>query len=179
MNQALELDADAYATASGLLSVLHKVEHPDEVADHWRALLPDHERALTVYFFAIYATYRTGGPDQRERSVWEFESYPPERTRTFMVLDRVRQVLTDLGREDILQLYPQASGRAIADVEKGLALITGEAEKWGNLTDAVGAAAQNHVAGVLQVWNDLLPELRRYAFVELEPAIIEGFATAS
>jgi hypothetical protein len=171
-NQALEMDADAYAVDFGLRSVLHKVNHPDKWPGHWRAVFPDHERALTIYLFAICGMYRSTGFYEVARSEWEFQAYPPERTRMYCVPDRVIHRLMQWNEKDALREFFSASGRALADVERGISLITGEPESWDRVLDAVGTKAYEHLAEVMRTWNDILPELRKFSHVPLYDVVI-------
>jgi hypothetical protein len=126
-NQAIELDADTYASAYALQSMLMKIDPPEKWEPHWRVAFPNHLLGLTIYFVSAYAALRMDSQKQLNRSEWEYDTYPPERVRALLMFDLVLHFFIDWKRADMVPHYLPATGRAIADVERGLSLITGQA----------------------------------------------------
>lgn len=171
-NQAIELDADTFASAYAIRSMLMKVDNPEKWDPHWRVAFPNHRLGLTIYFVSAYATLRMDSQKQLNRSQWEYDAYPPERVRALLMFDRVLHFFFDWKREDMVPHYFPATGRAVADVERGFSLITGQPKDWSEMAEAIGEHVHKHRLTLAETWNDMIPELDKHSFVELPKVVI-------
>lgn len=171
-NQAIEFDADTFASAHALRSMLMKVDHPEKWAEHWRAAFPDHRLGLTIYFVSLYALFRMDAQVPRHHLEWEFDTYPPDPLRTLLLFDRVLHFFRDWSRHDMELLYGLATGRAISDTKRGFSLITGEPEDWSDMPSATDPRGYKHRVAIAETWNDMIPDLDKHSFVELPKAVI-------
>jgi hypothetical protein len=166
VNQALEMDADAQAAASGVHNVLYRVRNSATLPPAVREFYQDPEVALGDWVFAVSVYCRLYGDDYRVGVDLKEGGYPPWRVRQKMILTtalncaKSEQYDGAFGTEaEVLDLIVSASMCA----DKAMSRITGTELQVQGLLDTDHTDVTRHRTTMRDIWRGgLLDELNRH-----------------
>jgi hypothetical protein len=167
--QPLEQDADEVAMYHTLARTLALAERPqDEVPIHWRGVIVTPEHALEVALLCgiiMVGTFlgQWGMPEK-----WPYYTHPPPGVRHGMNIVAANKALPKLGRED-LRLTTTANLAWLARFSN-FALVRiwnriGNPDRRDEMLMSFGPPGQHHLAEVMKAWNNIQPEVAKFAIV--------------
>lgn len=168
MLQALEMDADMYASKQVLRSIIRAAERPNEREE---SLLPAQRDAKAAVFnalFAIYSLFRVFGTGDVNRDKWNRLTHPPLRVRQTLVGAAVFEALSDWNRDDLHSTVADAFKNVVAECEGAFERITGEGCRLDSLREAMSAEGAEHVDRIMTSWREMEEELSKHSSVAFD-----------
>jgi hypothetical protein len=167
--QAMEMDADHGATCEGMQALINACapspEMDPETSNHFH-LNP--RQAFFAWFFAVHTLFRFFGDQRFTPKDLLSSDYPPPRLRQiFLTAIATDFVLKRSRRPDLSDICRRTSFKAMAEVEKAFAELSGTERAVGGIKDGLDFT-DDHAMEVARHWRESLrPKLAPLAYGEL------------
>ncbi len=169
-SQTLEMDADSFATHHGILFVGNVIDQIDKLPEYRRPFFSGWENGISNWLFAIYSFFRLFGYKEYKVSDLLHYSHPPVGIRQRMIYHTLLRLcddrlVTGISSERLNTIYLDT----IDKVENAFNEISESPMKRSAIDFAYTSEASDHAFAILKNWENIRPQLEKYARGYLSP----------
>ena len=170
VRQAMETDADEFATRFSMLHMLGIANTTNQLGESVRWLLSDELHTVEVASVCAYLFFRILDSPLGRVEDWDYLDHPPNVFRQFSVIVVATHVLADEQFADVWSRSwkdPQWRLHFFTITEKVFAARFGGTFSLTDWSTVLGSEGQAHRERIAKCWNALLPTLSRFSYIKL------------
>lgn len=167
--QTLEMDADCSAVCFSIQEVFAYNENYKSFNSKFiQTLFKDVDKLVYLWMYALYSLFRIQGYRESHKKKLLTDNYPPVGSRQKFVFSTLYTFL-EKELNPLKDKVSKLSNKTILNVEKAFEEISEQGYDTKQIRFAMDIEVHNHELKILENWNNIRPELSKYAYVKLAP----------
>jgi hypothetical protein len=171
-SQTLEMDADSYAVLRGVRQIIFLSGNIDNIKQELKPFYSSLESSLTLWFYSIYSLFRLFGYSNCDPLKIKKTLHPQTGIRQHIVFATTHTILQNEPYKELLKRMPSLAMSIVNKVEKAFEEISFQGYDSRAIKIAYEKESQEHVLELVKNWNNVRPELEKYAKGKLAPMYV-------
>jgi hypothetical protein len=172
-SQTLEMDADCYGIKIGVEQLIYYSENINSLKEELKHFYSPLESSLSLWFYSIYSLFRLFGYHNNDITKIKTTHHPQTGIRQHIVFATTHTIFQNKPYKELLSKIPALAVTTIQTVEKAFEEISMQGYDSKAIKIAYENESQEHVVLLMRNWNNVRPELEKFAKGNLAPLHIE------